>query len=80
MFLEEFMKRISTLTVLSLALLISIAIPTQQFGDSHEHKEHCKQEYKEAMERAKHLRGHEHKEAVEEAKRNRDRCMHEDHR
>jgi len=74
------MKRISTLTVISLALLISIAIPTRQFADSHGYKEHCKQEYKEAMERAKHMRGHERKEAVEEAKRNRDRCMHETRR
>ncbi|MGB7623208.1 MAG: hypothetical protein WBN92_12725 [Terriglobia bacterium] len=76
------MKRISTLTVLSLALLFSMAIPaasqTQQFRDSHERKEamrHCKQEYNEAMQRAKHRRGHERQEAVEEAKRNRDRCM-----
>ncbi len=78
------MKRMFTLTVFSLALLISLAIPaasqTQQFRDSHERKEamnHCKHEYKEAMERAKHRRGHERREAVEEAKRNRDRCMNE---
>jgi hypothetical protein len=58
--------------------LISIAIPTASRADSHGRKEairHCKQEYKEATERAKHMRGHERKEAVERAKRNRDRCM-----
>jgi hypothetical protein len=71
------MKRISTLTVFSLALLISIAIPTASRADSPQHKEairHCKQEYNEAMDRAKHMRGHERKEAVDQAKRNRDRC------
>jgi hypothetical protein len=72
------MKRISTLTVLLLALLISIAIPTASRADSHGRKEairHCKQEYNETMERANHKRGHERREAVQEAKRNRDRCM-----
>ena len=72
------MKRNSPLIVFLLALLISIAIPTASRADSHGRKEamrHCKQEYKEATQRAKHLRGHERKEAVERAKRNRDQCM-----
>jgi vacuolar-type H+-ATPase subunit H len=77
------MKRISILTVFLLALLISIAIPTASRADSRERREairHCKQEYNESMERARHMRGRERREAVERAKRNRDRCMNEGRR